>query len=40
MLANIDNFVRENLHNTKYGKIKNLEENPCEQFMILYTVIY
>lgn len=26
MLVNIDNFVRENLYNTKFGKMKNLEE--------------
>ena len=26
MLVNVDNFVRENLHNTKFGKMKNLEE--------------
>jgi hypothetical protein len=27
MLINIDNYIRKKIHNTKYGKMKNLEEN-------------
>jgi len=37
MLVNIDNFVRENLHNTKFGYLKNLEEKSIQT---IYNFIY